>query len=278
MSVLPDLDFLMFPLWKLLPFTGHHGITHSPVFVFVASALIYIALSIFTELSDTRLFLVMLLTGSLHIFGDFLGTGGVPLLYPFSRRYFKLNIALGIDPLLTIFSIAGMITLFKTYLNYSYFPDVRNVTILLGSIYILYYAARAALKLYQERRPENVGFAALPTVNPFRWKYARRAETKEAIEISLKTREGIKTFTIPKGKREKIEQCEDLVFTYWHPLVQGEMRFFEYPCYKINCQGEKMQIVWNSAEAGKVMEVQVTLDKGNLKVDKRFQGKKMLWP
>jgi hypothetical protein len=35
-----------------------------------------------------------------------------------------------------------------------------------------------------------------------------------------------------------------------------------------------MDIIWNSAEAGKVLDVQVTLDKGILKVKRRFQGKK----
>lgn len=142
MSLLPDLDFALFPLWKWLPSTGHHGITHTPIFIFAASALIYAAIAIFAEISDIRVLLVMLLTGSLHIFGDFLGTGGVPLLYPFSGRYFKLNIDLGIDTLLMLFSIAGIVVLFRAYLNYPYFPDTRSVTILLGSIFILYYATR----------------------------------------------------------------------------------------------------------------------------------------
>jgi len=278
MSLLPDMDFLLSPLWRRLPFTGHHGITHTPFFIFAASAIIYGALSIFTEMSDIRVLSFILLTGSLHIFGDFLGTGGVPLLYPFNKRYFKLNIDLGINPLLTVFSIAGMIMLFRAYLNYSYFLDARSIAILLGSIFILYYATRVALKNYQQRRPENMGFTALPTINPFKWKYARRMETKEAIEVSLKTKEGIKVFTIPKNRRKKIERCEDLIYTYWHPLVQGEMHFFEYPCYEITCREGRMDIIWNSVEAGESIEVQVTIEKGNLTAIKRFQSKKILWP
>jgi membrane-bound metal-dependent hydrolase YbcI (DUF457 family) len=278
MSLLPDLDFALFPLWKWLPSTGHHGITHTPIFVLAASAVIYAAIAIFAGISDIGVLLVMLLTGFIHVFGDFLGTGGVPLLYPFSGRYYKLNIDLGIDTLLMLFSIAGIVILFRAYLNYSYYPDARSTAILLGSLYILYYAARGALKLYQEHRPENAGFTALPTKNPFRWKYARRIETKGDIKIFLKTREGIKTFTIPKDRRERIEKCEELVYTYWHPQVQGEMRFFEYPCYKMICQEGRKEIIWNSAESGKVIEVQVTLEKGHMKVDKRFRSKKILWP
>jgi membrane-bound metal-dependent hydrolase YbcI (DUF457 family) len=278
MSLLPDMDFALFPLWKWFPSTGHHGITHTPIFIFAASAIIYAAIAIFAGISDISVLLVMLLTGSLHIFGDFLGTGGVPLLYPFSGRYFKLNIALGIDTLLTLFSITGIVILFRAYLNNSYYLGARSTAVLLGLLFILYYVARGALKLYLERRPENMGFTALPTKNPFRWKYARRIETKEDIKIFLKTREGVKTFTIPKDRRERIEKCEDLVYTYWNPQVQGEMRFFEYPCYKVICQEGRKEIVWNSAESGKVIEVQVTIEDGHLRVDKRFRSKKILWP
>jgi membrane-bound metal-dependent hydrolase YbcI (DUF457 family) len=274
MSLLPDLDFLLFPLWRRLPFTGHHGITHTPIFIIAASVAIYAALYIFTETPDIGLLLVMLLTGLLHIFGDFLGTGGVALYYPISKKYSRLNIDLGIDPLLIVFSIAGISIFFRSYLNSLIFPSLWSITILLGLFFVLYYLARAFLKLYLEHRPENLGFTALPTANPFRWKYARRMEEKEAIEISLKTEKGVEIFIIPKDREKKIEQCEDLVYTYWHPVVQGEMRFFEYPCYKITCQEGKKEIIWNSAEAGKVLDVQVTLDKGNLKVKRRLQGKK----
>jgi membrane-bound metal-dependent hydrolase YbcI (DUF457 family) len=276
MSLLPDLDFILFPFWKRHPFSGHHGITHTPAFIFAVSILIYGALSIFMGISDIRLLLVLMITGFLHIFCDFLGTGGVPLFYPFNMKYFKLNIALGIDPLLTVFSIAGIAVLFKTYLNPN-IPDIREVTVLIASIFIFYYAARAVLKHKEEHRPENLGFTALPTINPLRWKYASRTETKDAIKISLKTAEGIKTFTIPKDKQKKIEQCKDLVYTYWHPLVQGEMRFFEYPCYKLLCQEDRMEIIWNSAEAGKIMDVKVSLEDGQLIADKKFRNKKW-WP
>lgn len=280
MSLLPDLDFLMFPLWKRLPFAGHHGITHTPVFIFAASAFLYASLYIVTKISDIGLLLVILLTGGLHVLGDYLGTGGVPLLYPLTKRSFKLNIDLSINPLLALFSIAGIVVLLRAYLNYPYFPNARRVTILLGSVFIFYYTARVALKLYQERKPENRGFTAMPTINPYRWKYARRRETKEAIEISIKTEEGIKTFTIPKNKEKwkKIERCEDLVYTYWHPLVQREMHFFEYPCYRLTCREGRDEIVWNSVESGEAIEVQVALENGYLKIDKRFQGMKMLWP
>jgi membrane-bound metal-dependent hydrolase YbcI (DUF457 family) len=275
MSLLPDLDFVLFPLWKRFPFSGHHGITHTPVFIFAASILVYAALFALGEEPDTRLFLVIFLTGAVHILGDFLGTGGVPLLYPVRKRYYKRNIDLGINPLLTLFSFCGTIVFISAYLTSPYPLGARRAAIMLGFVFVLYYVIRAAIKLRLERRPENEGFAALPTIEPLRWKFARRTETSEAIAVSLKTGEGIKTFTIPKGRLDTIERCEDLVYTFWHPLVQGEMRFFEYPCYKTICLENRMEIIWNSAEAGKVMEVHVICEKGKcLTIVKRFQGKK----
>jgi membrane-bound metal-dependent hydrolase YbcI (DUF457 family) len=277
MSLLPDLDFVLFPFWKRFPFTGHHGITHTPVFIFAASFFIYAALFAIGDLPDARLFLVLFLAGAVHILGDLLGTGGVPLLYPISQKYFKRNIDLGINPLLTLFSFGGTIVFIASYLADANPLAARRAAILLGSVFVFYYLIRAAIKLYQERRPENRGFVALPTVEPLTWKFASRLETSEAIVVSLKTGGGIKTFTIPKSRKDltTVEHCEDLVYTYWHPLVQGEMRFFEFPCYRIMCRDGMMEIIWNSAEAGKVMQVHVTCEKGKcLTVVKKFQGKK----
>ncbi len=277
MSLLPDLDFLMAPLWKRLPFTGHHGITHTLVFIIAVSVFIYEALSsllVLTEASDKRLLLVIFLTGFSHILGDLLGTGGVPLFYPLSKRYYKLNIDLGINPVLTLFSFIGIAVLSSAYIGFTHFIDARGAAMLLGSVFVIYYAFRAALKIREEMAEENKGFAALPTVRPYRWKFAKRTETPEAIEIALKTSNGIRTYRIPKDRRDKIERCEDLAYTYWHPQVQGEMRFFEYPCYRTRCEEGRMEITWNSAEAGKFIEIKVICEKGDLNYCKLLRGRK----
>jgi len=273
MSIVPDFDFLLFPLWKRFPFTWHHGISHTLAFPIVISALAYFALYKMTAISDTRLFLIMLLTGSLHIFCDLLGTGGVPLLYPLSKSYIKLNIDLGINSLLTLFSMSGVALLLVAYSGYVHLLDSESVTILLSSIFVIYYPCRAVIKFYREKRPENKGFIALPTINPLVWKFARRRETSEAIEITLKTGGAMRSYRIPKDRRETIERCEDLVYTYWHPEVQAEMRFFDFPCYNTVCQDGRMKIIWNSAEMGKFIEIEVVCEKGGVCVRKRFRRK-----
>ncbi|MFB3765636.1 MAG: metal-dependent hydrolase [Methanotrichaceae archaeon] len=277
MSLLPDFDFLMAPLWKRLPFTGHHGITHTLVFIIAASVLIFGAISFLfvpAESLDTRLLMVIFLAGSSHLLGDLLGTGGVPLFYPLSEKYYKLNIDLGINPLLMFFSFTGIILLSFAYLDILPFADAGSVAMLLGSIFVIYYPSRVALKIREEMAKENKGFVALPTIKPYRWKFAKRTETPEAIEIAIKTSMGVETCRIPKDRRDKIERCEDLAYTYWHPMVQGEMRFFEYPYYKTNCEDGKMEITWNSAEAGKFIEIKVICEEGCLSFCKLLRGRK----
>lgn len=275
MVILPDLDFLMAPLWKKYPFTGHHGITHTLIFIIAASVITFEALSYLAGASDLRLFLVILLGGLSHITGDLLGIGGVPLFYPLSKRYFKLNVDLGINPILAAFSFIGAAVLSAAHLGITQFADARATAMLLGSIFVLYYAFRALLKILEERAEENRGFVALPTIRPDRWKFARRTETEEAITIALKTSDGIKTFRIPKDRRDKIERCSDLPYTYWHPLVQGEMRFFEYPCYRTACEEGRMEITWNSAEAGKFIEIKVICEEGGMSACKMLRSRKM---
>lgn len=273
MSQLPDFDFIMFPLCRRFPIACHHGITHTLVFLIAASAVLYAAFFALTGVSDPRLLLLMLIVGSLHLFGDFLGTGGVPLLYPLSSKYFKQNIDLGINPPLSFFSLAGIVALLASRLNWAHFPDVSEVTEVLSAIYVIYYASKAAIKICLQRLPENRGFEALPTARPDRWKFARRRDTKDAIEISVKAKERIRTYRIPKGYREIIERCEDLPYTYWHPQVQAEMRFFEYPTYQTICQDGRLEIIWNSAEMGKVMEVLVVCGKDGVCVRTQLRGK-----
>ncbi len=195
------------------------------------------------------------------------------MLYPLSKSYIKLNIDLGINSLLTLFSMSGVALLLVAYSGYVHLLDSESVTILLSSIFVIYYPCRAVIKFYREKRPENKGFIALPTINPLVWKFARRRETSEAIEITLKTGGAMRSYRIPKDRRETIERCEDLVYTYWHPEVQAEMRFFDFPCYNTVCQDGRMKIIWNSAEMGKFIEIEVVCEKGGVCVRKRFRRK-----
>jgi membrane-bound metal-dependent hydrolase YbcI (DUF457 family) len=274
LGIIPDFDFLLFPFWKRLPLAGHHGITHMFAFILLFAAFIYILLSLSFGISDLKFLFLMILTGSLHIIGDFIGTGGVKPLYPLEKGYSNLNIDLGNNPCLMAFSFLGIA--FLVAASFGYIPrlSVISAAAILGSAYILYYAIRALVKIYDERKSENYGFVALPTVYPWEWKFARRIDTIQEIEINLKTEDGINRYKIPKQKQDTIKTCQDLVYSYWHPSVQAQMRFFKYPCYRIVCEGDKKEIIWNSVEAGKLTEVHVNLNDEKLEVSTHLREKR----
>ncbi|MCJ7443937.1 MAG: metal-dependent hydrolase [Methanotrichaceae archaeon] len=265
-GLLPDFDFAFFPLWKRMPLAGHHGITHTLVFILLTSGIIYAVLAFFFGYSDLKLLYIMVLTGSLHILGDFMGTGGVAPLYPLEKGYSSLNIDLGNNPFLMTFSFMGMIFLVIVSIGYLGILSMTEAAVLLGLIYIVYLVSRFLLKTYNERKQENIGFVALPTVLPWKWKFAKRIDTFEEIEIYFKTRDGIERYSIPKERKNKISTCQDLVYSYWHPMVQAQMGFFRYPYYRIICDKEKKEIIWNSVDMGKLTEVHVILTENKLKV------------
>jgi membrane-bound metal-dependent hydrolase YbcI (DUF457 family) len=264
-GLLPDFDFLLFPLWKKVALSGHHGITHTLGFIFFVSCLIYALLILFFGLADQKLLILMLLVGSLHILGDFIGTGGVAPFYPFEKNYSNLNLDLGNNPILMTCSLAGFFFLVISGLGFFNFPDARVVSAILSLAYIMYFTLRAVLRLYFERLPENRNFIALPTTYPWNWTFVKRIDSPNEIKIEMKTATEFKSYRIPKDRDHKIISCEDLVYSYWQPQVQAQMHFFRYPCYKIICEGDRKEIIWNSI-AGKLTEVHVVVDQGELKV------------
>jgi len=268
MAGLPDFDVFLYPLWKSLPITRHHGITHMIIFILIASAFIDILLAVFTGRADVFLFLLMCLTGMSHIFGDFITTWGVSPFYPLTKKYTKLNLDIAVNPYLIVYFFIGL--LFLTAVTAGRIPlsDIQ-ASALLGMTYVAYFAARAILKLYYTSRSENIGFATLPTFSPARWKFVKRLETDNDLKITIKNNR-LQEYVIPKEGLNDIKTCDDLVSTYWHPQVQEYLRVFSYPYYTIDCKDGKFEIIWHSAEMGDNMQVRVKYD-GDIKVNSEFK-------
>jgi membrane-bound metal-dependent hydrolase YbcI (DUF457 family) len=273
LSVLPDFDVLLYPFWRSHPVTRHHGITHMLGLVVSASALIYTVLYFAWGVSDLGLFLLMCFNGSFHIFCDYITTWGVSPLYPLSTKYTKLNIDTAVNPYLILFTFIGALLL--ALAEFGYMPlSVYQSSLLLGSAYIAYFGLRLTLKLYYAHRPENRGFAALPTFLLHRWNFAKRIEDDKEIRVILKNNPG-REYVIPKERLDSIRNCDDMIKTYWCPQVQEHMRVFSYPYFSLECDEGRFGINWFSAEMGENMRVHVTYDikiRGRLSVEVDFKG------
>lgn len=283
MAVAPDIDVFLKPVWGRQPHTGHHGITHMFIFIIVFPTIIYAALAVLLNFSDPGLLLLMYLTGSMHLFWDFVGTGGVRPFYPYQKKYSKLNLEVGANPLLGVYSLLSLIFLLALHFKFIGFVDLKTASFLVGAGYLLDLGLRAALKSYYSRKLENRGFTALPTLVPFRWRFAKREETEDEIEVVLKTNRSPCRYSIPKGRLPGVKNCSDLTSTYWLHQVQERLRIFDYPYYRIDCSGDergsgdnrdsggKREITWNAAEMGRVMDVKVICTGDNLVVRTEFR-------
>jgi membrane-bound metal-dependent hydrolase YbcI (DUF457 family) len=265
-AVLPDFDFILTPFGKRLPILGHRGITHTFAFVLFSSTMIYLLYSYISGLWDLRMLLILLMCGTSHLLADFVTYSGVPLLYPWIRGYSKLNLDMSINPIVFLLVIIFLVALNYINVNNISTASLQLLVYAVGAIYCLYFLIRAVLKHHHSRKPENKNFDAIPTWNPFSWRFARRSETPKEILVALKQDHGVKVYKIPKpaGQLEKINDCQDLVSTYWHPKVQEYLHLFEFPYYELDCQGEERKIYWRAAEVGDLVSIRVTCKEGNI--------------
>jgi membrane-bound metal-dependent hydrolase YbcI (DUF457 family) len=248
-AILPDIDIFFLPLWKRYPLLRHHGITHTLLFALAAPVFVWVAYSGVSGSSDAKL-LVVMWTGSLsHVLSDFITNWGVPLLYPVSKEHYKLNIDTAVNPIMMLFFVIVAATWqLGTTKDYSYL-NVWNTSTIVGLIYIAYFAMRTGIKLGMKLPGRNRGFGAVPTMNPFRWRLARRAETKGVIIVTVREKGKDTKYRIPKKKVKRIGDDEDIVpYTYYHPEIYPWMAMYRYPYYKIRKSGKTIEISWTAVE------------------------------
>ncbi|TFF88731.1 MAG: metal-dependent hydrolase [Promethearchaeota archaeon] len=146
MALFVDLDFFLFPFSRKYPIFEHRGIAHSFPVVILYTFVVSLIFSIFIEI-NFWLLLGAGLTGSiLHITCDSLTNYGTNSLYPLVKKPVKLEIILGVDPLIAGFSIP-ILMLFA----YSYFESNWALFDLIFSIaaigFLLYFIIHCILKI-----------------------------------------------------------------------------------------------------------------------------------
>lgn len=146
MALFLDLDFVLAPLTKKYPSLEHRGIVHSFPIIFI---LTLITSLIYTLITWQNYFLVLLagLAGSFtHIIGDSITNYGTNSLWPFAKRYVKLNIIPGIDFLQAGISLTTIPLLFVSYLSNN-FQLFNLIYLIVGVFLILYFSIRTVMKV-----------------------------------------------------------------------------------------------------------------------------------
>lgn len=99
-SLFPDIDHKGSYIGRRMKATshiasslfGHRGITHSPIMMTFFTLLLFLTSELFIASTLVDLWLLGFYMGILsHIFLDMLTKGGVPLLYPFSKKKIALT-------------------------------------------------------------------------------------------------------------------------------------------------------------------------------------------
>ncbi|MBI1911586.1 MAG: metal-dependent hydrolase [Deltaproteobacteria bacterium] len=124
-GLFPDVDFITVPF---MGFGSHRGFTHSFLFAFIITTLIFVYLKKRDSALTARFWSFLFLTMAIHPLCDFftydylVERGGVKLFSPFSERYFEspVPIFMGIELryLHTIFSAHTLLALaYETFIS-----------------------------------------------------------------------------------------------------------------------------------------------------------------
>jgi len=268
MAILPDFDVLLFPLWKKFKMTGHHGITHTFIFICIAAPITAIVARFFfwSELNLPGATAIMLVTGFVHILCDALTNWGTPILYPLSRRYLSVGLDVAVNIYLMFAFFLTVLFLALVRFRYIGMLNMEQASVIVGACYLSYLGIRAGFKGHYKRKYRN-GFSLLPTELFWRWKIAKRVEQADALLVYVNNDEGIKEYRIPKAGNSipPILTCSDMVYTYYLPEVQVHLSVFKFPYYKISCTGDVWKIEWFVAEMHPRMRIKVEYRNGEIK-------------
>ncbi len=192
-GIAPDFDVLIIWINSVYPnffLTTHRGLTHSLFFGFFTAALVmYVAarnrglarkiLRFDPEIRFTRSTFAFMYFGVLiHLFLDYITTGGVPLLYPFDAKRWSAELFFYTDIYLTVFSLAAIILLYKTKRG-EYEISARKILVAFTVVFLVLGGIRYVEK--SDAHASYVNAEVFPTTDMFLW-YAM-AENNETIKV-----------------------------------------------------------------------------------------------
>lgn len=147
-SLLPDLPILFSggpgTVGYLAHRAGSHSLLLAPLLAMVPALLVFFGLRCHTKNSFLQLYLLALLSLSIHLFLDLLTPFGTKLLYPLTNGPFSLDLLHSFDPIfmaisLCVLAVSGMRFWHRRYLS-------RNLLRLFLLLYLGYTAASGLSK------------------------------------------------------------------------------------------------------------------------------------
>jgi inner membrane protein len=170
-GVIPDFDVLWFPIGWRYTIARHRGISHSIVFICLATVVLAAIFAPIINVDFMVLCLIGIFSGLSHICLDVLTTIGIPVFWPFSKRELHLDLERAINPYFMGISVFLIIFLFQLrVIRFNYQIYLLIITIITSCI-ILYYLAKLILKIYLQASYSSPVFKihALPTSGFYNW-------------------------------------------------------------------------------------------------------------
>jgi inner membrane protein len=171
LGVISDFDVLWFPIGQRYSIARHRGVSHSILFIVLATVILAAIFAPIIKVNFIALCLIGIISGLSHICLDVLTTIGIPVFWPFTKQRVHLDLERAINPYFMGISTFFIFFLFQLRLiNFDYMIYLQLIIIITTTI-ILYFMAKLILKIYLQASFSPPGFKihALPTAGFFKW-------------------------------------------------------------------------------------------------------------
>ncbi len=140
-SIAPDTDII----WSYNNLSLHRVLTHSlllsPIFALFISSIFYCFVRKNKEFKFKKIYFISLVWILAHIFLDYIVVWGVPLFYPFSEKYYSLNLYIYVlDPFL--FLITFLVIIFSILDYHSIINFNKRKIVFLNLLFIFIFLFR----------------------------------------------------------------------------------------------------------------------------------------
>ncbi len=227
MAIFPDADLFVEPFTKKrnLYFLSHKAASHSYVIGIIVTGIFSVPISLLRGVVFFEIWVAGIIGFSIHITLDFFGASKVPLIYPFSKREFRIIADRAINPVLGLFSGINLLILLGNYFLRPYYHIFMELTSFYLILYFSYFGTRLILRLIiQLLLPKGSHY--IPGFIPFFYLIYTKNSSEESIQFNLD-----KKFTFSLKKKVLINQSflkNSNEFAYIEQVIKisNEYRFF----------------------------------------------------